>query len=243
MAAELCFLPGFMGSGDDFSPVRQYLSLPASEPWQWPSPDGVDDIAGYAHQCWLRFNAAHPEPFYLYAYSMGGRVALHWLSEPDFVRRCRGLVLAGAHTGLLDHSTRQARQQSDAAWAERFTSQALPLTLQQWYEQPVFRSLSQTQKQQLIASKTSQNPQQLAQILRCASLGTQADLRQSLIASADVSYLVGELDRKFLTLSDTFCPPVLRHCIAQAGHIVHVEQPERVAAILAHTMTTGDIYS
>lgn len=241
MTEKLLCLPGFMGSGADFNRLRRCLGMdPEASPWQWPDAHGHANIASYADHCWQAFQPRTTEPFYLYAYSMGGRIALHWLDRPELHRHCRGIFIAAAHPGLTDNTERNRRRADDALWAQRFRSQPLTETLQQWYQQPVFASLSTAQKQALIAEKSVQDPERLAQQLLTASLAGQADLSDRLQSAPNTFYIVGANDVKFLQLSASVCAPEQRLCIADAGHIVHVEQPKPLAAALTTLLDSGE---
>ena len=236
----LC-LPGFMGNGADFTALRRHLNQPSALPqWQWPDPEQDQNIADYAARCWQQMAQKIPQQFMLYAYSLGGRIALHWLAYPDFQQRCQGVCIASAHTGLTSEQARTARLAADASWANRFASEPLETTLQDWYQQAVFSSLSAKQKQQQIRAKLGQDPHMLARLLMAASLGTQQDVTDNLFLFAPLTYVVGDQDQKFLTLSTLFCDRIDRRIMAGAGHIVHAEQPQALAQILTEVFQTGD---
>lgn len=239
--APLLCLPGFMGTGADFTLLRSHLNqATVLNDWQWPDPMNDQTIADYAARCWQQIAARLPDQFTLYAYSLGGRVALHWLAYPEFQQRCRGVFIASAHSGLTDENARAERRAADADWANRFASEPLQITLNDWYQQPVFSSLSAEQKQQQIHAKRQQNPQQLARLLVTTSLGNQQDLTHNLTLCSPLTYLVGEQDTKFLTLSQRFCDSINRHIVMGAGHIAHAEQPQQVANLVAKAFNTGD---
>jgi len=239
--APLVCLPGFMGSGRDFNAVRQNLTQPSAlVDWQWPDPGTDQHINKYAARCWEKFAEQSPDQFTLYAYSMGARITLHWLSNSEFQQRCRGLCIASAHTGLTSEDARSKRKATDAVWAKRFAREPLADCLKDWYQQPVFSSLTHTQKKQQIHSKLNQDPLLLSRQLQSASLGTQQDLTHTLSLFAPLTYVVGELDEKFLKLSNHFCEKIDRRVIAQAGHIAHAEQPSQLAQIITEVFYTGD---
>lgn len=78
--------------------------------------------------------------YWLVGYSLGGRVAMFYVSQPR--EGLCGLVVEGA-SGPGDDNQRRLRRRSDAAWAERFRREPLTQVFADWYQQPVFASWTQ----------------------------------------------------------------------------------------------------
>ncbi len=68
-----------------------------------------------------------------------------------------GVVIEGGHPGLQDADARQARLASDRRWAARFRSEPLENVFADWYQQPVFASLTDAQREALITLRSQNN--------------------------------------------------------------------------------------
>ncbi len=95
-----------------------------------------------------------------------------------------GLVVEGGHPGLQNEQARVERRLSDGRWAERFRREPLTEVFHDWYQQPVFASLTAQQRQALTALRSQNNGETLAAMLEATSLAVQPDLREALNALA-----------------------------------------------------------
>ncbi|EGK58685.1 2-succinyl-6-hydroxy-2,4-cyclohexadiene-1-carboxylate synthase [Enterobacter hormaechei ATCC 49162] len=146
-----------------------------------------------------------------------------------------GVIVEGGHPGLQDADARQARLISDRRWASRFRSEPLEAVFADWYQQPVFASLTDDQRRALIALRSRNNGPRLAEMLEATSLAVQPDLRPALIArDFSFDYLYGERDGKFAAIAAEL--NATRHAIPHAGHNAHRDTPEAVAASLAQIL-------
>lgn len=93
-----------------------------------------------------------------------------------------GVIVEGGHPGLQDPDARQARLTSDRRWASRLRSEPLEAVFADWYQQPVFASLTDEQRRALIALRSRNNGPRLAEMLEATSLAVQPDLRPALTA-------------------------------------------------------------
>jgi 2-succinyl-6-hydroxy-2,4-cyclohexadiene-1-carboxylate synthase len=166
-------------------------------------------------------------------YSMGGRVALHAaLALPEMVRR---LVLIGATAGIEDPDERRARREADERLADRIQSADMASFIDEWLANPLFAGL--TDATALRADRLRNNAAGLSASLRATGTGAQTPLWERLDAIVcPVLVLVGEHDQKFTELGRRLVdalPDAELAVVLDAGHSVHLEQPEATVAALA----------
>ncbi|WP_437890368.1 2-succinyl-6-hydroxy-2,4-cyclohexadiene-1-carboxylate synthase [Phytobacter sp. V91] len=234
----LVFLHGFSGDrrewqtvGDSFADCpRLYIDLPG----HGGSADIV--VTGFAQMRHLlsdTLNSYNILKYWLVGYSLGGRVAMDFACQQS-VGIC-GLIIEGGHPGLIDNAERAARMASDLRWAERFRTEPLTSVFSDWYQQPVFASLTPEQRCTLVALRSQNKGMSLASMLEATSLAVQPDLRPALRQCAfPVNYLCGEFDSKFRGLAADVA--AVCHLIVAAGHNAHREDPAAVADCLAHIL-------
>ncbi|MGF1686287.1 2-succinyl-6-hydroxy-2,4-cyclohexadiene-1-carboxylate synthase [Photobacterium japonica] len=146
--------------------------------------------------------------------------------------RLVGMVLEGGHFGLPE-GERAARFAHDSRWAQRLTQEPLTAVLSDWYQQPVFSSLTAEQRQQLVQKRSANQGAAVAHMLLATSLAKQPFLLPPLTERyPSVHYLCGEKDTKFTDLATRSGLTV--SVIAEAGHNVHVEQPQAFAKAVEH---------
>ncbi len=156
----------------------------------------------------------------------------HACQRPDGLQ---GLIVEGAHPGLRDDDERARRRASDAHWAARFRHEPLEAVFADWYQQPVFASLTDAQRRALVALRSRNNGATLAAMLQATSLAEQPDLRAALAECAvPFFYLYGERDDKFRAIAREL--PAIGHQISHAGHNAHRENPVAVAERLAQIL-------
>jgi 2-succinyl-6-hydroxy-2,4-cyclohexadiene-1-carboxylate synthase len=183
----------------------------------------------------LQLLGVAPEQAILLGYSMGGRVALYTALASSF----RALILESASPGLLDSGERIQRQQSDNALANRIEREGIPAFIDYWQDIPLFAS------QQNVPSdrRSAQRAQRLhntriglANSLRGLGTGVQPALHSHLRElSLPVLLIAGALDSKFCAIAYQMADQIPKAQLAivpNAGHTVHLEQPERFVALL-----------
>ncbi len=176
-------------------------------------------------------------PFHLVGYSMGGRVALTLACRhPQLLR---SLTVIGASAGLASQSARRQRQVADFELAARMERLGLEWFVDHWLSNPLFATqsrlgtdhLMQARKQRLTNSILG-----LASSLRAASTGVMKPLHDELADCAVPTLLiVGSEDPKFVGIADelaSLMPAASVAKIANAGHAVHLEQPDEVATLI-----------
>ncbi len=166
-------------------------------------------------------------------YSMGGRVSLHAaLASPE---RVRALVLIGATAGIDDPNERLARRAADERLADHIEAVGVEAFIDEWLTNPLFAGL--TEQTALRDDRLRNTAGGLAASLRATGTGTQEPLWERL-GEIDVPVLVlaGEHDEKFRAIGERMAALLTTSTldvIADAGHSVHLEQPEATAAAVA----------
>jgi len=235
----LVFLHGFSGDVREWqpagSPLNDYPRLYIDLPGHGQSVHvEVSDFAQV--RCLLRdtLNSYNILNHWLIGYSMGGRIAMSWACEEAEPGLC-GIIVEGGHPGLADETAREARWLSDSHWAMRFRQQPLAQVFDDWYRQRVFDGITPEARRELVSLRQENSGPQLAKMLLATSLAVQPDYRQALRAlEVPFHYLCGENDLKFTVIADELAAP--HHIIHAVGHNAHRENPERVAACLAHIL-------
>ncbi len=234
----LVLIHGFLGSGDDWQTV-----IPRLSQWyrcytlnisgflnmtQGSEEDAFRQISDKVHDLLVGNRLI---PVSLLGYSLGGRIALAYANYyPGTVER---LFLEGANPGLQSEEEKKSRLASDRAWAQRFVNESLTEVLKDWYQQTVFSSLECEQRHALVRERSSnrngQKGSDLAALLEQLSLGYQPDWsRVPGRLAAEVVYLVGEYDQKFLAIAGQLekAGNVHKAIVAGAGHNTHRDNPE-----------------
>ncbi len=179
---------------------------------------------------------ALPAPrFVLAGYSMGGRIALHAaLAMPGRVER---LVLIGASPGLADAGERAARRAADERLADELEHLPIAALARRWAATPVLAGQPPHVLEAAHADRLRSTPAGLAAALRGLGTGALAPVWDRLGELAmPVTLLVGERDEKFAAIGEQMALSIPRarlEIAAGAGHAVHLEAPERVAAAIA----------
>ncbi|MBJ3814384.1 2-succinyl-6-hydroxy-2,4-cyclohexadiene-1-carboxylate synthase [Shimwellia pseudoproteus] len=233
----LVWLHGFLGSGAEWAPVASALAdwpqLRLDLPGHGKSAGlRVADFPAMAAALQATLDHYQITDYWLVGYSLGGRIAMYHAcyGHPDGMR---GLIVEGGNPGLADPLARRGRLAYDQHWAERLRQQPLADVLNAWYRQPVFASLSDAQRQQLVEIRLDNDPAALASMLMATSLGQQPDLTPRLQQlRLPFYYLCGEYDAKFRAIAGEL--PATTLTISAAGHNAHRDNP----AAFAHDLHT-----
>lgn len=172
----------------------------------------------------------HPRAAVL-GYSMGGRLALHFaLTHPE---RVAALILESASPGIADPEERRARVEGDEALAAFIEREGVAAFVDRWEQNPLFSThgaLPRSARERLREQRLRNNPTGLANSLRGMGTGAQEPLWGRLgEIEAPVLLLAGEHDRKFREIQKEMwdaIPRVAAATLQDAGHAVHLEQPE-----------------
>jgi 2-succinyl-6-hydroxy-2,4-cyclohexadiene-1-carboxylate synthase len=232
-------LHGFTGSARSMSSVAQALELdyeviapdlPGHGRSAMPARAGygfddcIDDLvatlvaSGHERAVWI-------------GYSMGARLALGGaVRHPG---RVAALVLVAARGGIADAAEREARRVADEALARRIETIGIEAFVDEWTAQPLFATLRSLGPQVLAEARRARlenSARGLAASLRALGPGAQpAFFDQLAQVDAPVLLVAGALDRGFVEAARGLAGllPRAELCeIADAGHAVHLEQPE-----------------
>jgi 2-succinyl-6-hydroxy-2,4-cyclohexadiene-1-carboxylate synthase len=237
MAPNLVLLHGFTHTGRSWDPVVAALG----ERYRALAPD----IRGHGDASARRpvtpgavladLEALEAPRFTLAGYSMGGRIALHAaLAMPDRVER---LLLIGASPGLADASERAARRKADERLADELEQLPISELARRWAATPVLAGQPPQVLAAAHADRLRSTPAGLAAALRGLGTGALDPVWDRLGELAmPVTLLVGERDEKFTAIGERMAASMPRARLeraAGAGHAVHLEAPELVAAAIA----------
>jgi len=176
-------------------------------------------------------------------YSMGGRLCLRLaVDRPDLVR---GLVLLSASAGIADATERAARRDVDEQLARDVERDGVDAFLDRWLHQPLFATLP-PEAAGLETRRAGNTVATLTHALRALGPGTQEPLWDRLgDLEPPLFPVAGTLDEKYVDIAFEMAkrvgPDVHPVLIGGAGHAVHLEQPEAVAAVLrrvVHDLTS-----
>jgi 2-succinyl-6-hydroxy-2,4-cyclohexadiene-1-carboxylate synthase len=244
MAPTVVLLHGFTHTGASWNPViaalgERYRAIAPDLPGHGPAARqggpvsleaAIDRVASLA-----------PDRFALAGYSMGGRIALHVALAlgPQVTR----LVLIGASPGLAEPRERDRRRQADdelAGEVERITIEAFA---DRWARTPVLAGQPEHVQAAVHQDRLRGNPAELARALRQLGTGALPSLWRRLPElTLPVDLVVGECDEKFTAIAAQMARelPNARVTVTPgAGHAVHLEAPEAVAAVIAGTSGPG----
>ena len=243
-APVLLFLHGFMGAADDWTTVMEaleahYRCLCVDLPGHGGSTSFKEEdytMAGCARLLGDLLDRLAVARCAVIGYSMGGRLALYLgLHAPERYRR---LVLESASPGLETEAERLARRGMDEVRAVRLETEDFDIFLNEWYRQPLFRSLTRQEglREQMIAARRRNDPRELARVLRGMGTGQQPSLWER-VAALEVSTLAvaGALDGKYVEVAERMAvlsEHVRAVVLPNAGHNVHAEYPKPYVDLL-----------
>jgi len=235
LVVRLLLLHGFTATGASWDAVRRLVDAGLYE-------SEAPDLRGHgarAHDRPVTIEACvddlrQREPYALAGYSMGGRVALHLaLVQPDLVRR---LVLVSTTAGLEGEKERAQRRASDDDLADGIERAGIEAFARSWAAQPLFADQSPEVAAAARRDRVRNTAEGLAASLRGMGTGAMTpvwDRLHELTMPATV--VVGERDAKFREIGERLAD-ALPHAdlvvVPGAGHAVHLEAPEALAALL-----------
>lgn len=173
--------------------------------------------------------------FVLAGYSMGGRIALQYaLARPARVRR---LVLIGATAGIADPALRSARLDADLRLAREIERLPIEEFAARWAQTPVLADQPPEVAARVHADRLRNTSRGLARALRGLGAGALPPVWDRLgELEIPVLLVVGGRDEKFRQIAQAMADEMasaLLEVIPGAGHAVHLECPEAVAAAIA----------
>jgi 2-succinyl-6-hydroxy-2,4-cyclohexadiene-1-carboxylate synthase len=179
----------------------------------------------------------------LLGYSLGARIALHFaLGHPGRVSR---LVLESASPGIEDSAEREQRRRDDEALAEKIEKDGLEAFVDYWQALPLWESqaaLPAERREALRRQRLQNSPTGLANSLRGVGAGACPPVHDRLgELMMPLLVIAGELDRRYTELAGLIAaraPDAKLRIIANAGHAVHLEQPEEFGAAVSEFLAT-----
>ena len=175
--------------------------------------------------------------FALAGYSMGGRLALHVaFAHPALVER---LVLVSSTAGIADDAARATRRLEDERRADEIERDGVEAFLERWLALPLFAGLPPDAAG--LDERRANTTAGLASSLRLAGAGAQASLGDRLgTLTMPVLLVAGALDTKFVGIAEQMAaaiPTATLAIVAGAGHVVHVERPDKFVGLLRHWLS------
>ena len=175
----------------------------------------------------------------LLGYSMGGRMALHALLEPD--HPWQAAIVISADPGLAHEADRANRRAADAEWATRALTGNWQEFLDAWNAQAVLAGASI--RDAPAASRLMMRRREIARSFVDWSLGAQDALGERLAEiSVPVLWIAGENDVKFRAIAETACARIPGSTLAiapAAGHRVPWEAEHWLAEHVARFLKLG----
>lgn len=173
-------------------------------------------------------------------YSMGARLAVlvcHLLLMRNTPPQ--RLVLVSSGMGFSDENERKTRLEKDAQWAALARSNPLEFW-EKWYSQEIFssfRAQPEPTRSQWLKERITINSSGLAEQLEGLSPANHGYLPPMLDkfikAGISVLYIAGELDKKYVSEAKRLEERGLAvRIIPNAGHILPLEAPEKLAEII-----------
>lgn len=166
--------------------------------------------------------------YILVGYSLGGRIALDYARTQDDPR-LKHLILESSHIGLTKQvPDKEQRYQHDLYWAQKFATQSLLQSLDQWYQQEVFADLTRQQRVQVVKQRAHNYGVFLANMLLSTSLAKQQSAEQFLTTTKlPISYLYGQKDSKFEQIAKLLPSKenITIHGFNGVGHNIHQQAP------------------
>ena len=172
-------------------------------------------------------------------YSMGARICLHAaLQHPTEVQ---ALVLISGTAGIIDPTQRQHRQDADNELANHVEQIGTPQFIAEWLSKPMFALLPDNPQD--IAQRCTNTALSLATSLRMCGTGTQESLWEALpTLSMPVLLIAGAHDEAFCQharrMHELIGSSATLQIVQDAGHSVHLEQPQTTAKIVCDWLAT-----
>ncbi len=207
------FLHGFLGLPSDWHTVIKHTDQNIFRSL-WTDMHEIKDNLSFS--TWVDYFLATTEPgVKAYGYSLGGRLLLHaYIKKPSHFS---SLHLFSTNYGLNDGDEKQLRLTNDLKWVDRFKNDPWDNLIDDWNSQSIFNSTST----HFVRPEVSFSRPLLAAALDTFSLGRQENLLNLLPeTSVPLHFIMGEKDKKFMTLLDAIPlkKNISTHILSGAGH-------------------------
>uniref|UniRef100_A0A803L7K1 Mandelate racemase/muconate lactonizing enzyme C-terminal domain-containing protein n=1 Tax=Chenopodium quinoa TaxID=63459 RepID=A0A803L7K1_CHEQI len=257
----LLFLHGFLGTGEDWTPIMTALSgsakclsidLPGHGSSILQSLDdsgnptegqslSIELVAAVLSQL---INKISTGKVTLIGYSMGARIALYMALR--FSGQIDGAVVISGSPGLRDEMERRIRAAKDDSRAQSIISFGLVPFLENWYSSDLWNSFrGHPSYDKVVASRLEHHDiHGLAKALSGLSIGRQMPLWEDLKhCKIPLMFVVGEKDEKFKSISrniSRIMGQTTNHEVVEVsdcGHAVHLENPLALVRLLRQFLT------
>jgi 2-succinyl-6-hydroxy-2,4-cyclohexadiene-1-carboxylate synthase len=217
---------------------RVYLHGFAGQPTEWDQmqealPGEALDLNSYLGNSWetcLRLVSDELRALAtVIGYSLGARIALGLAM--DYPSRIQALVMVSGSPGIRE-ADRKDRRTLDAIRADQLVRTGLKPFFQSWYNLSIFKSLADKPelKERLINARLDLDPRKLASFFRVLGVAEQPDYFPKLSKlRIPALFIAGADDPKYVSIVKKMadaCPRGEYAIIKNAGHMVHLEQPE-----------------
>jgi 2-succinyl-6-hydroxy-2,4-cyclohexadiene-1-carboxylate synthase len=238
------FLHGFLGSGDVFMPLLKHMDLeihpilvdlPGHGSTKYPNDPKRYQLPHQLHDLHSVITKATEGSFFLYGYSMGGRLALRYaLYHQD---KLKGLILESTSHGIQGLGVARERLTQDAQRSTEILAD-YPSFLSQWNTLPMFVGGKPDPEdvEAYHAIQSHQEPEGVANSLLGFGAGLMPDVR-SRLKHLDIPVLLiaGGYDPVYVrsaAMMESLIPVSEKVVISTAAHRVHLDAPSRVASHL-----------
>ncbi len=242
-------LHGFMGSGKVFSHlipdlIKSFTPVTIDLAGHGSTYTPADPVqfktelqTAQLHSLFRRFGT---EKYYLYGYSMGGRLALQYAAR--YPGQLSGLCIESAHCGIESEDERAKRVETDSGRA-LLLQENYNRFITEWARLPLFSFTPEPFKKLYLQIAAAQNPDCMAVSLRGFGAGVMPAMCEKLMAlNLPLFYLAGEADKKYVQVMKEMkeCTPLSELItVGGAGHRVHTDRPESVIQALRQLKESG----
>lgn len=238
---SLFLLHGFTGSSEDWNPllpgIDSGFNKVAVDLIGHGKSDSPVDPALYTWESQVdQLNSiiTHltKEKVILLGYSMGGRLALCYTST--YPERVAGLILESTSPGIRDRRQRNKRIKDDEELAKYISSHSIAEFIEVWTNKEIFGTLlrfSDKKRNEIKRKKLGNTITGLTNSLSGFGTGKMPDIYPYIKkSSVKTLLLTGELDSKFTGINKNLVqnfPSAKHEIIKNAGHAIHLEEPEK----------------
>jgi 2-succinyl-6-hydroxy-2,4-cyclohexadiene-1-carboxylate synthase len=202
----LVCLHGFLGTGADWQPfAKEFLRLCPDVQILLPDLPCHGESVSIPPEIFIErlastLDSAAIPCAALAGYSLGGRLALSAaLGQPD---RFPAFIGISTTAGIESPEERKSRREADAKLTKRLRQDSFEVFLSDWLSLPIFDSPKKMSANYFLASRSTQNPAALAEVLEKWSPGVLPSLWNDLPAyPGDALLLAGEADSKYSLLA------------------------------------------
>lgn len=239
-------LHGFTGSSYDFQPLWEtevgsqftwicpdFMGHGRSASPREPEPYSLANALKVIGKA--RALASDPDNVCLLAYSMGGRIALHYLMENPSLPA----YLIGSSPGLASADDREQRKIQDENWIRLLEApDSIDKFCDAWETQPLIApqtALPDPLRSELSIRRRQNSAVGLAQSLASCGTGSLPSLWHRLAQISSANLIHGSEDDKFAGIAGRMKEANSSfsiHSIAGCGHAPHLEDPEAVMRVL-----------